>query len=532
METLLIVLLLIAWALYTAIRVKRNVHMLQLNSYRNERYFRWMKGTPLKAFRFVDLVPVLALVALPFSEAVSFYVMSAIAVILFALLTVMRPQFEEKKKLVYTPRVKRLLAAIAILYVLFAICAVWISSGDSFSMAALIALLTIATFIAYFFVMIANVITLPIESQINQYYFHDAERIVRGMPHLEVIGVTGSFGKTSTKHILKDVLSSKYNVLMTPESYNTKMGVTRTIREHLKPYHELFIAEMGAKQEHNIEEICTLVNHKYGIVTAIGEQHLETFKTLDTIKKTKFEIVETLPHDGTAFLNKDDENIQSYQQMNNVRTMYYGIDAEDLHYRATDISYSGKGTTFTVHKYDGTSAEIHTKLLGRHNIYNILAAIAIGAEKNISLETIARAIKGVAPVKHRLELKKTSDTLTIIDDSFNSNPTGSKMAVEVLGYMPEKKVLITPGMIELGDKEYELNKRLGMHAAEVCDYIILVGKKQTVHLQDGLKEAGYPEEQYHVASNLQEALDVMRKVTASEPSVVLLENDLPDTFLE
>ncbi|GAK05524.1 UDP-N-acetylmuramoylalanyl-D-glutamyl-2,6-diaminopimelate-D-alanyl-D-alanine ligase [Geomicrobium sp. JCM 19037] len=532
MESLLILLLAIAWALYTIIRVKRNVHMLQLNSYRNERYFRWMKGNTKKAFRLWDLLPLLSLIALPLSENISFYVIAAWAIIVFASLTALRPQTEEKKKLVYTSRVKRLLTAIGLVYLLIFLGAFWWSAGGTFTMGLFIAILAVATFLAYFIVMVANVITMPIELQINQYYFHDAERIVRDMPNLEVIGVTGSYGKTSTKHILKAVLASKYNVLMTPESYNTKMGVTRTIREQLKPYHDLFIAEMGAKQEHDIEEICTLVNQKYGIVTAIGEQHLETFKTLETIKKTKFELVETLPHDGTAFLNKDDDNIRAYPQVNSVRTMYYGIDAEDLHYRATNITYSGKGTTFTVEKYDGTSVEIQTKLLGRHNIYNILAAVAIGAEKNIPLDVIARAIKGVAPVAHRLELKRTSDTLTIIDDSFNSNPSGSKMAVEVLGYMPEKKILITPGMIELGDREYELNKRLATHAADVCDYIILVGKKQTIPLQDGLQEAGYSEDKYYVASNLQDALAKMRDVTATEPSVVLLENDLPDTFEE
>ncbi|QQK74863.1 UDP-N-acetylmuramoyl-tripeptide--D-alanyl-D-alanine ligase [Salicibibacter cibarius] len=533
MSNLLILLLIAAWAWYTIIRVKKNVHMLQLNAYRTERYFRWMKEHPEKAMYPRDVWPALALVFLlpfwGFSATWALTLAALWAIAAYGLLIVTRPKAAEKKKLVYTPRVKRLLVATGILYVLILAIA-WLIGVNAF--VALLLLLVAANILAFFIVMIANVINLPVESQINQRYFNDAESIVESMPDLEVIGITGSFGKTSTKHILKAVLAAEYNVLMTPESYNTKMGVTRTIREHLKPYHDLFIAEMGAKQENDIAEICELVHQKYGVLTAIGEQHLETFKTLENIKKTKFELVETLPEDGTAFLNKDDENIRAYPQMNNCRTMYYGIDADDLHYRATEIAYSAKGTTFKVLKYDGSSVMIETKLLGRHNIYNILAAVAIGSEKNIPLEKIARAIKGVPPVPHRLELKKSSEKLTIIDDSFNSNPTGSKMAVEVLGSMPEKKVLVTPGMIELGEKEYELNKTLAHHAAGVCDFIILVGKKQTEPLQDGLTEAEYPQARYYVAADLQDALQKMREVTATEPSVVLLENDLPDTFNE
>ncbi|MBB6451364.1 UDP-N-acetylmuramoyl-tripeptide--D-alanyl-D-alanine ligase [Geomicrobium halophilum] len=533
MNSLLIILLIVAWAVYNTVRIKKNVHMLQLNSYRNERYFRWMKEHPEKAIYLRDIWPALSFVfLLPLWGSWWFWLAMIWAIASYILLTVNRPKTAEKKKLAITPRVKRLFMTTGVLYVLVMALSLLIGFNDTFALAWFLLILVLSNFLSYFMVLIANTINMPIESQVHQYYFNDAEKIIRSSPDLEVIGVTGSYGKTSTKHILKEVLASEYNVLMTPESYNTKMGVTRTIRTYLKPYHELFIAEMGAKQEHDIQDICELVHQKYGIITAIGEQHLETFKTLDNIKKTKFELVETLPNNGTAFLNKDDENINSYQQKNNCRTMYYGIDADDLHYRAKDIQYSAKGTTFTVLKYDGTNVQIETRLLGRHNIYNILAAIAIGSEKNISLEKMARAIKGVNPVPHRLELRKTSEQLTLIDDSFNSNPTGAKMAVEVLGSMPEKKLLVTPGMIELGDREYELNKTLAHQAAEVCDFIILVGKKQTRPLQDGLVEAGYPEAQSYVAFDLHDALQKMREVTADQSSVVLLENDLPDTFNE
>ncbi|MFB5660441.1 UDP-N-acetylmuramoyl-tripeptide--D-alanyl-D-alanine ligase [Alteribacillus sp. HJP-4] len=508
--------------------MKKSAHMLQLNSYRNERYWRWIKDHPGQVFPGKNIVPAVAFLALLMENEV---LALLIGIVLYAVNGYFLKEEQQKKKLVITARVKRLFITTGVLYSVFALLGVLLSLGEERTVFWLLLVTIITNFLVFFMVKAANVLNWPIENQINQYYFNDAEKIIKSMPNLEVIGVTGSYGKTSTKHILERVLSSQYNVLMTPESYNTKMGVTRTIRSMLKPYHELFIAEMGAKQEHDIEEICELVHQKYGILTAIGEQHLETFKSLDNIKKTKFELVETLPHEGTAFLNKDDKNIMAYEQRNRCRTIYYGIDETDLHYRAGDISYSSKGSKFTVYKYDGTSMEVQTKLLGRHNIYNILAAIAIASEKGISLEKIARAIKQVQPVEHRLELRKTSGNITIVDDSFNSNPVGSRMALEVLGQMPEYKVLVTPGMIELGEKEYDLNKSFAEYAADVCDFIILVGKKQTKPLQDGLAAKGYPENQFYVAADLQDALAKMNEVSVQK-SVVLLENDLPDTFNE
>ncbi|SDI30821.1 UDP-N-acetylmuramoyl-tripeptide--D-alanyl-D-alanine ligase [Alteribacillus persepolensis] len=526
--TLFVILYLAAWGYYTARLIKRSTHMLQLNAYRNERFWRWISANTDRTFLKRNYLLLIALV--PFIFGSAFWAL-LLGVLLFGIQAYTMTEEQEKKKLVITARVKRLFVTITVLYVVITGVGLLLGTGEEATLLWVVLFTIVSTILSYLITMAANFINWPIENQINQYYFHDAEKVIKSMPNLEVVGITGSYGKTSTKHILETVLSSEFNVLMTPESYNTKMGVTRTVRSMLKPYHDIFIAEMGAKQENDIQEICELVHQKYGILTAIGEQHLETFKTLENIKQTKFELIETLPHEGTAFLNKDDQNIMSYPQRNKCRTIYYGIAASDLHYRAADIRYSSKGSHFTVYKYDGSAVDIETKLLGRHNIYNILAAIAMGAEKGISLEKIARAIKNVQPVEHRLELKKTTGNITIIDDSFNSNPVGSRMALEVLGQMPEQKILVTPGMIELGEKEYELNKALAEHAADVCDFVILVGKKQTKPLQDGLAAKGYPEDQFYVAAHLQDALDKMNEV-AVKKSVVLLENDLPDTFNE
>jgi UDP-N-acetylmuramoyl-tripeptide--D-alanyl-D-alanine ligase len=515
-------LLIIVSFVYIGFRIKKSLHMLQLNSYRNERYMRWINNNKGKVFRKRDLLPILGIVLYALDwQLIGILVMALMYVLLF----LTRGKEPEKKKLVVTARVKRLITTNAVLVLV--LTGVGVLIGEFL----LMIILAVLSFLVFFLVLVANTINLPIEKQINQYYFNDAERIVKQSSNLDVVGITGSYGKTSVKHIVNTVLSSQYNVLMTPESYNTKLGVTVTIRNMLKPIHEIFIAEMGAKQENDIQEICDLVHQKYGILTSVGEQHLETFKTLDNIKKTKFELIESLPSDGIGFLNKDDENIMSYEVKNNCRLVFYGIDAVDLDYRAEDIRFSAKGSHFKVVKKDGSSAEFQTKLLGKHNIYNILAAVALGSELGISLEKLALAVRKVQPVKHRLEIKQRAGNVTVIDDSFNSNPRGSKMALEVLGQMDGKKILVTPGMIELGDKEYELNKAFGGYAADACDYVILVGEKQTKPIQDGLKEKGYPESQIYIAKHLNDGIAHLNTITEAG-SIILFENDLPDNFNE
>lgn len=528
--TVLYVLLLSAWILPITVKVKRSVHMLQLNSYRNERYDKWMSLNRSRTFHIMESLYLIPLILSVVSSSPLLIFVFAIIVFALTFIIFWKNKPAEKKKLVYTQRVQRLLATTYIIYGIIAAAAIVL--GEFVHLSFVLILLVSTAVLPFYLVRLANSINSPIEKRISEGFVNDAKRLLKASPDLKVIGITGSFGKTSVKHFVHAILSSNYNVLMTPESYNTRLGVTRTINEHLKPYHDIFIAEMGAKQEGDIEEICDIVHQQFGMLTAIGEQHLETFKTLDNIKKTKHEIVETLPEQyGVAILNKDDENIMSHKTKNQCRKVYYGIDSDDLDLRGSNIEYSAKGMTFTVTLSNGEEETFKTKLLGKHNVYNILAAIAIGLEMNISFKKMVSSVKNINPVTHRLELKRTSGNITIIDDSFNSNPVGSKMAVDVLGRMEGFRMLVTPGMIELGEKEYEINKEWGRYAAEHCDYIILVGKKQTVPIQEGLKQARYPEEKLYVAEHLQDAIQQMHTV-AKPNTVVLLENDLPDTFNE
>lgn len=514
----------LAGLLYAWERVRRSVHMLQLNSYRNHRFYNWNKSNASKLFTVREWIPLLFLIPLIFgADSAALLIFTAV----YAGLWLFRSKETEKKKLVYTNRVKRLFATLAVLAVAVAALAVAAAWNGAVYAMLLVIPMTLAPML---FVLAANTLNGPIEQSINNGYLNDARRIIRSMNGLTVIGITGSYGKTSVKNFLNTVLSQHYNVLMTPESFNTPMGITRTVREQLRPIHEIFIAEMGAKQVGDIKELCDLAQPQYGILTSIGPQHLESFKSLQNVQKTKYELPEALPEDGIAFLNADDANVMSYSSRLRCRTVKFGLHHPAADYRASDVKVSPKGSTFTVTTPKGESAVVETVLLGGHNVTNLLAVIAVGCELGIPLEKLAKSVKKIKPVKHRLELKK-SGSITIIDDSFNSNPVGSKAALEVLKQMEGKRILITPGMIELGTEEYELNKAFGRYAADACDYVILVGKKQTAPIQDGLKEAGYPESQYRAVRNFQEAMQHLNQISGPG-SIVLLENDLPDNYNE
>lgn len=514
----------VIWIVYLFFRVKQSIHMLQLNSYFNKRLMKWMGEHWLKVFPLNEWV---ALVL-----AIFYYFNQNWTIFLIILLGLLIPRSkQEKKKLVVTARVKRLIITIGVIY-LFLIATSLHFIWNDYPLSYAVFVIVLGSLLVYGVVLLANLINRPIENSIKEHYYKDANQIISSAKQTDTIGITGSFGKTSTKFILDTILSTHYNTLKTPNSFNTKIGVTITIRNELKPYHDVFIAEMGAKESGNIQEICELVGHKYAILTAIGEQHLETFKTLDNIKKTKFEIVETLPEDGVAFLNGDDGNIMSYTPKNQCRKVFFAIDDKEADFVASEIEFHNKGTTFKVTNKEKTlDAYFETKLLGKHNVYNILAGISAAWEMDVPLKKLQQGVKRIQAVQHRMEIKKGFGNLTVIDDSFNSNPTGSKMALEVLSSMEGFKVLVTPGMVELGDKEYQYNKAFGEYAADACDYIILVGEKQTKPIQDGLHGKNYPTDQLFIAKDLNDAIKHIQALNRQD-SIILLENDLPDTYNE
>lgn len=522
-------LAIIVWAVHTLVKINYSVHILQLNGYFTDRYIRWINNNKSRVFILRDILPIVAIGFIYIGRDITAGIIWLAVYGLFTVLDVPRYKKQgEKKKLVYTSRVKRLLVTVVLLLAAAAGWSTVLLTGNELFPALFILLLV--NMLAFFVTALANILNQPLERAITNWYYHDARRLLVSMPDLRVIGITGSYGKTSTKLILKRILAERYNVLATPESYNTTMGVVITTRTMLKPVNNVFIVEMGARQKGDIKEICDLVQPGMGILTAIGEQHLETFHDLDNIKHTKNELLKSMAGRGVAFVNADDENIASLPEVGGVRYVRYGINNDNLDYRAGELKYNSRGAAFTVYTPQG-QAIMQTRLLGKHNIYNILGAVAAAAEMGMDLATISYAVKKLEPVEHRLQVKKSAG-ITIIDDAYNSNPVGAGMALEVLGQMPaSRRILITPGMVELGEREHEFNRAFGRQAASSCDYIILVGPRQTAPIQEGLQDMNYPPGQLYLARDLKDALQHLKTVAILD-SVVLFENDLPDTYNE
>ena len=292
-----------------------------------------------------------------------------------------------------------------------------------------------------------------------------------------------------SKNILRDILSGAYNTLETPRSVNTLNGLMIVINNTLSKFDEVFIAEMGAYAKGDIKDLANLVKPKYAIITRIGLAHLYTFGSEENILEGKMELVESLPRDGVAVLNRDDPKQVSYHIKNNCKVLWIGIDTEDeVDVKASNIKSTKQGITFDVKfKDDENTYSFKTKLLGVHNVYNILSSLALANSFKIDKKKLVESVSRIKPIEHRLELKKIGNFYQI-DDAFNSNPVGASNALDVLDSMPGVKIVVTPGMIELGDKQYEENKKFGKHIAKVADKVILVGEKITKAIKDGLEE--------------------------------------------
>ncbi len=518
MTVIVFLILLAAFLCYNIINTLYYTHMFQLNGYKPKVQRAWLaKRLPPVLGR--CLLVLFGLLFLPFFS-VGGKIVSILCFLLSAYLC--RPR-KAKKPLVYTARVKRLLLTDGIVWVLICVLLFLTRTIPVLS----VVLLATASFFAPWILLLANLINRPVETGINNHYINDAKRIIRQSPSLQVIGITGSYGKTSVKYFLQTLLSTVYDSLMTPESYNTTLGVVRTVREQLHPTHEYFVCEMGARNVGDIREICDIVLPSYGILTAIGPQHLESFRSIENIVKTKFELVDALGDSGTAFLNYDNEWIRNRPV--SCKTISYGIEYQNADYFGTDIVLSSKGTSFSV-VYKGEKIPFSTSLIGAHNVQNLVGAIAAAHTLGVPVKELQMGVRQIQSVPHRLQLLPRGN-VNIIDDAYNSNPSGAKAALDTLSCFDGVKIVVTPGMVELGEKEAECNFTFGRQMAKVCDYAVLIGGERVFPIRDGLLEEGFPKEKIFLYRQFTEGIQRAYALPSGQKEkFILLENDLPDNY--
>lgn len=533
--------------------MRYNLHMFQLNGYKNNEQRSWIGKNPRK--QLLLMFPGLIGVFLMVFPADWLRIVLCISWLIVLRYYIYLKKSNTKKKLVFTKRVQRLVIT-DLLCNLIVIVPVVVVLGVLYLpgiLGVLIPLQAVA-------LIPVNMINRPVEKAVNRYFINDAKKKLKQASGLKVVGVTGSYGKTSVKFYLQALLQGRFHVLVTPESYNTPMGVVKTIRESLQPTHEIFVCEMGARYVGDIKEICDIVHPAHGMITAIGPQHLETFGGMEQIVNTKFELADALPDGGCLFLNGDNEWIverskryhkaeagnkelfregsfkeehskESKQkgQKADRKVVFYRNQAAGEGYQAGNLHLSQLGTEFDVTTPDGETQTFQTRLVGEHNVINIIGAIAAAHTLGVPLKELKVPVRRLQPIPHRMQMLEQGN-VTIIDDAYNSNPVGSKAAVETLAMFDGIRILITPGMVELGKEEDAYNQKFGAYAAKCCDHILLIGREHVLPIRKGALESGFDEKRCLMYDNLKDALAYAYGVKGDGHKYILLENDLPDNY--
>lgn len=526
-------------------RIKYFAQVFQQVGYKNNEFWLWMRSnwddkvlpTELGVYNLVIFGSILLNDWFSLNLTDTSLALILLTIGLFWLSSVKRYKAEKvKKPLVFTDRVKRFFVPYLILsisfpaflsYLAFPVTTISLLPFDS---QLLTFGLVFGLILIPFWILLAGLITKPIEKFIQEGFKKQARKKLASMPHLKIVAITGSYGKTSVKFMIRDLLKERFSVCSTPGSFNTPMGICKVINNDLQAHHQILILEMGARYAGNIQELCDIAQPHISVVTNVGLAHLETFGSQDVIAREKGTIVDNLRSGGVAVLNSDDLRVNKMgANRADISKILVGLESAQITGR--NITYNTEGTSFEITSEDN-SESFSVGLLGTHNVQNLLLAVGVAHHFGIRLKTMAIGAKNIEPIEHRLELKKAG-SIFIIDDAFNSNPVGAKNAVEILAqFNSGRRVIITPGMVELGDREWEENKIFGNHIGKAnLDLILLVGEERAKPIFEGIKEIDGQEEKVQIVKTLFEANEVMRAFVQSG-DIVLYENDLPDVYNE
>jgi len=418
----------------------------------------------------------------------------------------------------WTPRMWRLLCTCVVLYIILVLLFSFIPTGVvEYAHLGLLPLAIIPV------VILADFINSPFEKSIQRDYINKAKQKIAEIPHLKIIGITGSYGKTTTKNILHSLLSTHLKVCSSPASFNTPMGICKTINNDLKHDDHVLILEMGARYKGDILELLEIVEPHIVVITSVGNQHIQTFGNYETVLATKLDILSKLPHDGVAVL--DGTNMDIRAAATNMRqAILVGTDMDYV--KSSNIVIHSGGTQFDL-TVGNSTVTTSTQLLGRHIPHLVALSIAVANVMGFDLNQIVHQIPSIAPVPHRMQLMPGSTDNIIIDNSYSSNLDGAKNALEVLSsYANFLKIIITPGIVEQGDLEEKTNTILGTEIAKTCDYAILVGSKAPI-IKKGIEQTNIHTTCISV-ENRAEAINALKDISGKR--VVLFENDLPDNI--
>lgn len=512
------------------------LHILQQEHYETARLGGWLRRDLLRrlplvtAAAFAAACVVIVLVASASSTVGLVLAVAGLAAALVRSRAVWRR--EQVKPLVFTARARRLYAVALLLSAVAPALALWLADGDLRILLTAVAG-TLMIVAAPLVVGAANALLRPYQAWETRGYVRAARRKLEGQQPL-VVGISGSFGKTTTKACVAAALSAFGEVCPTPASYNSLLGVVRAINENLGVRDKVFVAELGAYRVGDIAELCELVRPRLGILASLGPAHLERFGSMDAIERAEGELADALPPDGLFVTRADDERCRrvAAERARCPAVLISPQPHPDADLWASDVTVSQDGATFSLCRRGGAEpVRVRSRLLGDHNIANLLAAAALARHVGLSDAQIARSLRLVEAPEHRLKpIVNAAAGIVVIDDSYNSNPIGAAAALDALAaYEAQRRILVTPGMVELGELEAQENFRLGERAAAVCDICILSGPLAAT-IGDGLLSAGFPADAIITAPDGPSAHASLTALTR-RGDVILFENDLPDVYV-
>lgn len=511
--------------------------ILQLSGYKIKGYNHWLKDTKAKYVSRLLLLTSLSLCCvlvinflLDISNTHSYFAYIGFLLYLYFAITLVVNVWKtpQKTPLVQTRRMSRLMTLLFLIGFIISFVFIWFSTVylPFLDFGAVV----LTPILLPILVPLVHFILLPLEAFIRHCYIQGAKQKLKKYSNLIKIGITGSYGKTSVKHILNKLLEKKYNVCMTPHSFNTPMGITKVVLKYLKPENEVLITEMGAKQKGDIKYLCDIIHPMHAILTGIGNQHYETFGNQQNIIDTKNELVLSLPQDANVVFNIESENSKKLFEKCKLKNKFaVSFENGDI-LSVSDIKLSVLDTEFTL-IYGKKHKNCKTKLIGKQNILNILLASTLALKLGVEFDDIVDAINELEPINHRLEPLQNQNMI-ILDDAYSSNEEGAKCALEVLALAKDAtKICITPGIVELGKEEKQINKNFGKQIAKSADFVVIVNKINENALKEGLLENGFNEKNIITADTLNESKIKLKDLLKPDKKyVVLFMNDLPDNY--
>ena len=512
-------ILFMACAAFTVRRLMTFLHVFQQEEYDGKRFLPWIIDNKIfdKRMSAVVLVCFILSFFLP-STIISFpLAIGFLGVAYFE----KNPLTQAKKKLVLTDRAKRILGIAIIISLIIALAMLFLPQPLTWLIYVQLLPLSL---------VVSTILLAPKDKRVNAKFRQEAvDKLEELNPF--VIGITGSFGKTSVKHILGHILENHAGTLITPGSVNTEMGITRIIRERLTPNHKYFIVEMGAYGIGSINRLCRLTPPKLSIITAIGKAHLERFKDLEGTARAKYEIAEAaIENDGNVVIHTGVLARKYAKEFTDKHSESFVHCGKGGSLRAENIEQTLEGLSFDL-KVGDKSYPVLAPIYGQHHVDNILLSIAAAMEIGMPIDDIIFTLKTVPQITHRLEVKR-QDNYTIIDDAFNSNPGGFSAALDVLDSITPKtgkRILVTPGMVELGGDHNSEHLKLGRKAAQTTDISIVVCPERIKSFIDGFNEANDKNAKLIKMTSFKEAEQWIVQ-NAEKQDVILLENDLPDLY--